>query len=403
MDNGQSKFYNIVNSNFDELNFKEKKKELERVYDIIIPDPTKDIFNILRGNINGYMENIKEEIKRNGAFIHLFWKKQKELANEKISEYLDNYNDDGLCELNLMATYVKLKSFVVNCNFVYDMVIEYQKSKNGFTGMNYYLYNMGEKRGKKYLSIQQFCEEHKVCIPESEFHNKDILNILNGKYISYMLKPKYYKYIALFYMFNSIKTINTDQTLLNYLFMAENLNDKYASFYRFCYNRHILDKYNNVDEPTELLQKLYDDNNIDDILYELAEIQFDWYGRDVECIKYLEEGVEKNNIFCINMLAEIYESMGKIKEARKYSEIALKRGFSRNIQLMAMRLDVDEKDIANYIKWYLNTTNSIMFFDYFQQNGLYSEITLKKLRRIEELVNDNRFVINWKIFEKYGN
>lgn len=399
----QIEFYNIVDSNFNELNFEEKKEELERVYGIVIYSPTQDVFNILRGDIKKYMENFKEEIKKNGAYIYLFWKKQRELANEKISEYLDDYKDDGLCELNLMTTYVKLKSFTVKSNFVYDEVIKYQKSNNGFTGMNYYLYNMGEKEGKKYLSIQQFCEEHKVCIHESEFHNKDILNILNGKYLNYILKPKFYKYLALYYMFCAVKSMENDKLASNYLFMAENLNDKYATLYRYCYNKLILNKYNNVDEPTELLQKLYNDDNIDDVLYELAEIKFDWYGGDDECIKYLEEGVEKNNIFCINMLAEIYESMGKIEEAKKYSEIALKRGFSRNIELMAMKLNVDEEDISNCIKWYLNTKNSIMFFDYVQHPCLYGEITISKLKKIENLVNDNRFIINWKNFEKYGN
>ena len=402
MENEQNEFYNIVDSNFDKLKLNAKQEKLEKVYGIYI-FPTSDICNILQGNIKKYMKNLKKEIRKNGAYIHLFWKKQRDLAKEKISEYLENYKDDGLSELNLMATYMKLKSFTRNCNFVYNKVLKYQTANNGFTGMNCYFYNIIDKREKKYLSIQQFCEEHKICISESEFNNKDILNILNGKYLSYILKPKYYKYLALYYMFCVIKTMDTLKIASHYLFMAENLNDKSALFYRYCYNRHILNKYNNVDEPTELLQKLYNDDNIDDVLYELADIQFDYYGGDDKCIQYLEEGLEKNNIFCINMLAEIYESNGKHKEAKKYSEMALKKGFSRNIELMAMKLNVNEEDIANCIKWYLNSTNSIMYFDYVQHPCLYGEITICKLKKIEHLVNDNRFVINWKNFEKYGN
>ena len=116
MENEQIEFYNIVDSNFNELNFEKKKRRMERVYGIIIHSPTRDVFNILLGNIKKYMENFKEEIKKNGAYIYLFWKKQRDLANEKISEYLDNFKDDGLCELNLMTTYIKLKSFTIKSN-----------------------------------------------------------------------------------------------------------------------------------------------------------------------------------------------------------------------------------------------------------------------------------------------
>lgn len=404
MDNEHNEFYKVVDSNFNKLNFEEKKEELEKVYDVVI-FPTKDVFNILSGNIKKYMKNLKKEIRINGAYIHLFWKKQRDIAKEKIKEYLENYKDDALSELKLMATYVKLKKFTVNCNLVYNKVINFLNANDGLTTMYCYYYNIIDKKKKIYLSIQEFCEEHKVCIPESEFHNKDILNILNGKYLNYILKPKYYKYLALYYMFSADKSMNTNQIVSDYLSMAEKFKDKYASLYRYYYNRYILKKYEELDEPTELLEKIYYDDNIDDVLYELAEIQFDWYGGDDKCIKYLEKGIEKNNIFCINLLAEIYESNGKIKEAKKYMQMALKRGFSRNINLLAMKLNVDEEDIANCIKWYLNKTNNIMFFDYVQHPYLclYGEITISKLKKIENLVNDNRFVINWKKFEKYGN
>ena len=59
--------------------------------------------------------------------LYSFIWKSREIQQKKIKEYLENYKDDALSELKLMATYVKLKKFTVNCNLVYNKVINFLK------------------------------------------------------------------------------------------------------------------------------------------------------------------------------------------------------------------------------------------------------------------------------------
>lgn len=105
---------------------------------------------------------------------------------------------------------------------------------------------------RDYLSVLHFCDVNDVWVKDEDINNPEVLQILNGTIEKYKLIPKYYKYIALYLMFDGFKGWYCKSTIKNYLDMAINFGDTTAHYYMAIFMDRI---EQNIDKTMEAYVK----------------------------------------------------------------------------------------------------------------------------------------------------